>query len=123
MKKNDLIQLLQNIEGNPEVLIWNGFTSDWMHISKKVKPSKLYKRDHKILAESLKESPKYRHLTEEQCSSLAKHIADKDGYDDINKIPLPDNEIKRDFKSKKVVILQAKPRGKTLSDRNGKLIY
>lgn len=32
MKKNDLIKMLQNIEGNPDIIFYNGFVDDWQHI-------------------------------------------------------------------------------------------
>lgn len=32
MRKNDLIKLLQDIEGNPEIMLWNGFVSDFVPI-------------------------------------------------------------------------------------------
>lgn len=57
MRKNDLIKLLQNIEGNPEIMLWNGFVSDFVPIGKVgthrlVKPSK----EHwsRVLAEDIK---------------------------------------------------------------------
>lgn len=32
MKKSKLIELLLKLEGDPEVLLWNGFVSDWVDI-------------------------------------------------------------------------------------------
>lgn len=32
MKKNKLIELLQTIEGNPDIYLWNGFVGDWVDI-------------------------------------------------------------------------------------------
>lgn len=34
MKKDKLIELLQTIEGNPDIYIWNGYVEDYMDISK-----------------------------------------------------------------------------------------
>lgn len=34
MKKDKLIELLQSIEGNPDIYIWNGYVEDYMDISK-----------------------------------------------------------------------------------------
>lgn len=31
MKKNQLIKMLQNIKGNPEIKLWNGMVGDWMN--------------------------------------------------------------------------------------------
>jgi len=32
MKKNQLIEQLQKIKGNPEIKMWNDFVQDWMNI-------------------------------------------------------------------------------------------
>ena len=32
MKKNDLIELLNGIKGNPDIVLWNGMVGDYMHI-------------------------------------------------------------------------------------------
>ena len=32
MKKNQLIEQLQKIKGNPEIKMWNGYVDDWMNI-------------------------------------------------------------------------------------------
>ena len=34
MRKNELIKLLQEIPGNPNVVIWNGFVGDYHHPEK-----------------------------------------------------------------------------------------
>lgn len=36
MRKNDLIKKLQEIEGNPEVVLWNGMVGDYVHIGELV---------------------------------------------------------------------------------------
>ncbi|AXC39087.1 UNVERIFIED_ORG: hypothetical protein [Escherichia phage CMSTMSU] len=33
-EKNDLIKMLQEIDGNPEIVIWNGYVDDYMNIEK-----------------------------------------------------------------------------------------
>jgi len=32
MRKNDLIKLPNQIEGNPEVVLWNGYVGDYTNI-------------------------------------------------------------------------------------------
>lgn len=32
MRKNKLIEILQNMKGNPEIHVWNGYVGDWMAI-------------------------------------------------------------------------------------------
>lgn len=46
MKKNKLIELLQNIKGNPDIVIWNGLAEDYHHINK-IEPTYLYKQSKK----------------------------------------------------------------------------
>ncbi len=36
MRKNDLIKLLQKVEGNPEVVVWNGYVREHQHVSTKI---------------------------------------------------------------------------------------
>ena len=43
MKKSKLIQLLSEIEGDPDILLWNGMVGDWQDIDKEVVKSKLTK--------------------------------------------------------------------------------
>ena len=43
MKKNDLIKLLNTIEGNPDVVLWNGFVGDYQDISKELVKDDLLK--------------------------------------------------------------------------------
>jgi hypothetical protein len=49
MRKNDLIKLLQEIDGNPEVSLWNGFVGDWMPISKEIEVIELVKNEKNLL--------------------------------------------------------------------------
>lgn len=43
MKKNDLIKMLQGIDGNPDVLLWNGFVGDWQDFSRDLHRAQLHK--------------------------------------------------------------------------------
>lgn len=43
MLKNQLIEILKNIKGNPEIMIWNGIVEDVQPIAKEVVECKLYK--------------------------------------------------------------------------------
>jgi len=36
MRKNDLIKILENVKGNPEIMLWNGHIHDVMPISKEL---------------------------------------------------------------------------------------
>ena len=43
MRKNQLIELLQEIKGNPEVMVWNGLVDDYMPLGS-VDTNTLYKQ-------------------------------------------------------------------------------
>jgi len=43
MKKSKLIEILNSIEGDPDILLWNGLAQDWMDIDKTLVPSTLTK--------------------------------------------------------------------------------
>lgn len=43
MKKNKLIEILNKIEGNPDILLYNGFVDDWMDIEVETEPRTLVK--------------------------------------------------------------------------------
>ncbi|EON7637065.1 hypothetical protein ABV23_RS01045 [Escherichia coli] len=54
MKKNDLIKMLQGIEGNPEIVIWNGYVDDYMNISTGIEKITLVKETEKLILDGLK---------------------------------------------------------------------
>ena len=43
MRKNQLIEMLQNIKGNPEIHMWNGFVEDYQPINKELVEVDLHK--------------------------------------------------------------------------------
>lgn len=49
MKKSKLIELLSQIEGDPEIKMWNGFVGDWADIDPKFVEQELFKEsfEHK----------------------------------------------------------------------------
>lgn len=53
MRKNDLIKLLEQIEGNPQIVLWNGYVGDYMNISNKITEVKLVKETAEFIKESL----------------------------------------------------------------------
>jgi hypothetical protein len=50
VRKTELIKLLNKIEGNPEIMLWNGHVSDYMNIDPKLVPGTLvrYTQEHYI---------------------------------------------------------------------------
>lgn len=49
MRKNDLIAKLQNIKGNPEVVLWNGFVGDYQHLAEPTEGD-LVKKTERLLS-------------------------------------------------------------------------
>ena len=126
MKKNKLIELLQNIKGNPDIYLWNGFVQDFVDIDGKFVECTLVKE------------------TEEHIEACLVGEATRDNvvtdYDNIKKdatkiykelkweFPNPyldEEQYKRWYgkNQKKVVIIQAKVKGETTWDRLGDISY
>lgn len=54
MKKNKLIELLNSIEGNPEIVLWNGYAEDYMHIDPTIETLVLAKETAEFIFTCLK---------------------------------------------------------------------
>ena len=119
MRKNDLIKLLNNIEGNPDVVLWNGMVEDYMHIDK---PERIpfrrmsVKRSLKYINyERVKDGKPEMSLNElKEC--ISKGTAARDDY-----IISDRNDIYDECKP--MIVLQGKSRCKTVYDRIGKISY
>ena len=71
MKKNKLIELLQAVEGNPEILLWNGYVGDYMDIDKELAERSLVKMTflryiETIWMERLREDIREKHYSEKR---------------------------------------------------------
>lgn len=127
MRKNDLIKLLQDIKGNPEVLLWNGMVGDFMHIDKPVEGD-LVKMQKKYYLESLANEERIDRK-DWSYNPSAQDIKKWEGYYRKNEtwqhhpwVCQEDIDAKR-YKSKRVLYLQAKLRGVTTYDRLGGMSY
>ena len=128
MKKNTLIKLLQDIEGNPDIVVWNGFVEEYQHIDTDLLQCELVKetvefREKNLITEWYLNNQSAI-IPIDELSKLAKNLYKKDDW----KLPNPyitKEEFKQWYgnKRKKVVILNLKKRNKTHSDRTGKLRY
>lgn len=123
MKKEQLILLLQTIEGNPDILIWNSLVSDYMDICPKLIDTELVKESKQHFLKCV-ELENYR---------LGRTSASKDELDRLYKnrewdFPNPyfaEDELK-DYcgrNRKKVVLINVMNRGKLSFDRNGSIRY
>lgn len=127
MRKNDLIKMLQNIKGNPEVLLWNGMVGDWMHIDKPVE-SDLVRIDKDYFLETCrlaecKELGDWDHqLSPEEIKDCEKSYKNCHGWEDNAFVTEEDIKEKR-YRKKRVLYLQAKKRGVSTFDRLGNIEY
>ena len=117
MRKNDLIKLLEGIKGNPEVVLWNGHVGDFMHIGK-LSEDFLNKYSKRFYSQLIKtEDPQrsdeeieklYRSLEYEYNQFIAEE--DCKGSDPM-------------YKKKRIIFIDAKPRGINTFDRLGEISY
>jgi hypothetical protein len=113
MKKNDLIKKLQEIEGNPDVLLYNGFVDDWMHIE-------IIKHDlHRLKKDALIRIV----AAQEGCSieETEKRLKNHSREWDIDTNHVFDGDKLHETKS--AIFIQGKTRGKTSWDRSGTSSY
>lgn len=126
MKKDKLIAMLQEIEGNPDILLWNGMVGDWMDISKIV-PTELVKITLPYylktcqLEDRIKRQDMSYETPPEEVASLSKHWRQLQW--DVNEY-VSSKDIKEGrYKVKNVMMIDAKPRGISTWDRAGTLSY
>jgi hypothetical protein len=125
MKKNELIELLTNLPGNPDICFWNGYVGDFMHLSKELVPMELVKEDPKFLratldSEAIRDNkPK---MTDEEFAAWLKRSPRE--WEMPNQY-VAEDQMDRWYgkKRKQIILLQTKPRGKEDFDRMGKIEY
>lgn len=124
MRKNQLIEILKNIKGNPEIMIWNGIVEDVQPIAKEVVECKLYKLSFEGYKERVNLQRVYREnlpeLLDDELKALYKRH--KIGqYEAFNYYPPDDND--KAYNKKTVFVLEPKVTGKTHFDRLGAITY
>ena len=131
MRKNQLIELLQEIKGNPEVMVWNGLVDDYMPIGS-VDTNTLYKQSVEFIYRNL--AYNYQEINnsfdkppieiQEKLREKATLLFKKETYE------LPNMYLDQDQFSdwygnnKKVIIsLNPKPTGKVSEGRSCNITY
>ena len=127
MKKNDLIKLLNTIEGNPDIVLWNGLVGDYQNISTKLVEGELYKQTIEGYFESYRRercvqenNAKYV-LTNKEVDYLT-NIYKTFGYEQKTFVTTEDIKENR-YMKKRVIYLQPKESGKTYFNRRVKIKY
>ena len=125
MRKNQLIEYLQSIPGNPEVLLWNAFVQDWHSIKPCV--TKLTKLTKDYFMESCRlerciDMQDFTYQLTEYEKKEAEQSYDNHCYEFNDFVEKADLKRKR-FKQKQVVMIQGKSRGLKYHDRLGDVSY
>lgn len=137
MRKNDLIQILESIKGNPEIMLWSNLVGDVIPISSKMEEVELYKDSleykQRIYENEYILSLRNGELTElpdttefhEKLKSLrqeAEAAYKKEKYE--YRLYMDEKLIKSGkLKKKKVVVIQPRIVGKTFWNRAGDIDY
>lgn len=120
MRKNDLIKMLNEIEGNPEIVLWNNQVGDWMHIEKpKIFKFNRLKKSFKIDSINLERKfiDNLPELTEEEKKNIKN---DEFVFGDGNRWNVLKTE---NFEHTNRIVLQGKSRGIKTFDRQGSIEY
>ena len=124
MRKNQLIEILKNIKGNPEIMIWNGIVEDVQPIGKEVVECRLFKLSFEGYKERVNLQRVYREnlpelLDDELKALYKKHKIGQ--YEAFNYYAPDDND--KAYNKKTVFVLEPKVTGKTHFDRLGAITY
>jgi hypothetical protein len=130
MKKNQLIEQLQKIKGNPEIKMWNGYVDDWMNIQ--LCEQEFVKESEDFIRWSIEMAWKERNqkweIPEEAQIQIEEVIKErlKDRQWELPNQYLQtkeDEELWYGKNKKKFVLINGKTRGKSIEDRLGKVSY
>lgn len=112
MRKNKLIELLNNIPGNPDIVIWNGFVGDIHHIDSEIVERELVKHTKEYLGLRCSDAEMIDSLYKEQEWDFPNQFVKEDEFQNWY-----------GKRKKKIYILQMKKRDKEFFDRSGKIEY
>lgn len=130
MKKNQLIEQLQKIKGNPEIKMWNGYVDDWMNIQ--LCEQEFVKESEDFIRWSIEMAWKERNqkweIPEEAQIQIEEVIKErlKDRQWELPNQYLQTKEDEERWygkNKKKFVLINGKTRGKSIEDRLGKVSY
>lgn len=130
MKKNQLIEQLQKIKGDPEIKMWNGYVDDWMDI--KLCEQEFVKESEDFIRWGVEMAWKERNqkweIPEEaqiQIEEVIKEMLKNRQWELPNQYLQTEEDEKRWYgkNKKKFVLINGKIRGKSIEDRLGKVSY
>ena len=123
MRKNELIKILEGINGNPEVVIWNGHVDDYNNISRDVESIELVKKSREFLEAAINHQRSSEGLGAISDSEMS-DIMQSQEWDLPNRY-VADSDMERWYgkKRKRIVVLEPVARGKKYFDRLGAISY
>ena len=131
MRKNQLIELLQEIKGNPEVMVWNGLVDDYMPLGS-VDTNTLYKQSIEFIYKTLVYGYQERNNSfdsppediQKNLREKATALFKKETYELPNSFLDQDQFVDWYGNNKKTIIsLNPKPTGKVSAGRSCNLTY
>lgn len=128
MKKSKLIEMLNRLEGDPEIKLWNGMVGDWMDIDKELVPSDLVKQTlahwlEMCRVEACKDRRDWDYqMPAEEVARLKKDYNKVNTWELNPYVTLEDVQEKR-YSLKNIYILNAKTKGVKSFDRLGEIDY
>jgi len=127
MRKSKLIELLNAIEGNPEIKLWNGYVGDWMDVDDALVPATLVKQtfDHYVEMVRLERCRDLRNwdiqLSDEEVAELKRYY--KRLQWECNQFVDEEDVKEKRYSQKNIIYINAKRRGVGSWDRLGTMEY
>ena len=127
MRKNDLIEILQRVPGNPEVVLWNGYVGDYMHIAGVVESDLVKMTESHYLETCRLEACVDQRIwdfqfSQDELDRLKKSYRKVCNWETGEFVTQRDIDSER-YKRKRVLYINAKLRGETHHDRLGAVSY
>lgn len=128
MRKAKLLELLNSLEGNPDIKLWNGYVEDWVDIDYKLVPTDLVRMTLPYWLESCRlqdcrdlKNWDYQ-MPAEEVALLTKRYPTVCKWE-INPYVTQEDITEKRYSVKTVQIMQAKSKGVKTFDRAGDISY
>jgi hypothetical protein len=127
MKKSKLIELLQNIKGNPDIMLWNGIVGDVVDLKPKLAEVRLVKQTQKFYLEMcrLQDCRDRKDWSYQMPKDEVERLTKSYKRIKYEENPYVDKEdiTKGNYQQKIVYVFDAKLTGKTSYSRAGNIDY
>ena len=127
MRKEQLVQLLQDLPGNPEIVLWNGYVGDFMKVSGVVEGDLVkMTKPHFLEMCRLEKCCDNKDWNEQLTAAETEYALEchKRNYEwEVNEYITTDDIKEKRYSRKRVVYINAAKREKTMHDRLGAVSY